>query len=301
MPKACNGQNDQGRSRWRRRGGLSRLCFTLALFAATLAGCDQLTLSPPIPEATVTAIQTRPPRPTATPFVLRSESLHSVGARHTGVTSLNLASLPAGAVLPPAPAGDSERGVTVLLDAGTRLPGALYQTAIRPAPAILMLGADLSAWGALPQQLSQAGFVVLALQAGALTPARQVDAMLQSLIAIPGVDAGRIGMIGEARAADLAMLGCAVNTLCDALALLSPISRATLVNMLGSFGERPLWLAASRNDSESHAAVLALSQRLRGQAQLVVLEAGRGAALLSASPGLAEQLVAWFAHQLQDS
>ena len=182
----------------------------------------------------------------------------------------------------------------------TTLHGELYQGGDQSQPAILILGGEISAWGTLPLQLSQVGFVVLVIQTDPLTPARQVETLLQSLIAIPGVDASAIGVIGEARSADLAMLGCAVNTLCDALALFSPTSRETLHNMIPSFGERPLWLTASRSDSESHGAALSLSQALRGQAQLVEVEGGRGAGLLNAEPGLADQLVTWFALQLKD-
>ena len=179
--------------------------------------------------------------------------------------------------------------------------GELYRQGAGVEPAILILGADLSAWGGLPLQLSEAGFVVLALQTEPVTPARQVEAMIQSLIAISGVDAGAIGLIGEARAADLAMLGCAVNTLCDVLALLSPLSRDTLLNMMPSFGDRPLWLSASGSDSESHAVVLTLSQATFGRARLEMVEEGRGAAILAANPGLNDQLVDWFALHLRDA
>ena len=269
----------------------------LALLVGQLAACEPLSNAPLEPEISATAAP--PMIPTPTVFLLHSEALYAAGRLRAGMTSRDLASLPAGAILPPAPSGDSERGVSVLLDEGAILPGELYRHEAEPAPAILMLGADISAWGALPLQLSQAGFVVLALQTDATTPARQVDAMLQSLIAIPGVDAGAIGLIGEARSADLAMVACAVNTLCDALALFSPLARDTLLNMIPSFGQRSLWLAASKSDGESHAAALSLSQALRGQARFELLDAGRGAALLKAKPGLAERLVAWFSLHLR--
>ena len=269
----------------------------LAPLVGLLAGCG---LSPdwqptPAPSAVPRAL------PTPTEFVLSSEAIYRDAVSHSGVTSADLASLPAGAILPPAPIMDSERGVSVSLDNQTSIVGELYRQGGQPAPAILILGADISAWGSLANQLSEAGFVVLVLRTDSLTPARQVETMLQSLIAIPAVDAGAIGLIGEARSADLAMLGCAVNTLCDALALLSPTSRDTLLNMIPSLGARPVWLAAGRNDSESHAAALFLSQRLRDQAHFLELEQGRGAKLLRADPGIVGQLVDWFVFHLRDS
>lgn len=280
---------------WR---GRNYLIIMLAAIVVMLAGCG---LSPDWrPTAAPTAPVSRLV-PTPTEFVLSREALYRDDLRHLGATTADLASLPAGAILPPAPAGESDRGVSLLLDSRTTIAGELYRQSAQPAPALMLLGAEISSWGSLPQQLSAAGFVVLVLQIDPLMPARQVETMLQSLIAIPGVNAGAIGVIGEAHSADLAMLGCSVNSLCDALALFSPTSRATLVNMLPSFGERPLWLAASRSDSQSHAAALAFSQGLRGQAQFVELDQGRGADLLRAEPGLADQLVDWFVHHLRDS
>ena len=268
-----------------------------ALAMSMLAGCRLSPDWPQAPVATATAVDISLPPPAA--FIPSAEAQYTDNTRHIGVTSYNFASLPAGAILPPAPSNASERGVTLLLDSRTTVAGELYRRGSQPQPAILILGADVSAWGALPHQLSQAGFVVLALQIGPTTPARQVDLMLQSLIAIPGVNAGAIGLAGEARFADLAMLACSVNTLCDALALFSPTSRDTLLNMLPSFGARPLWLTASRNDSEAYAAALALSQTLSGQAQFIEAAGGRGADLLKAEPELAERLVAWFALHLK--
>jgi len=264
-----------------------------------LAGCDASWAATAEGKAAPTAAPTSVPLPTA--LARRSEALYKDETRHSAKTSLHFASLPAGAVLPPAPSGASERAVTVLLDERTIMRGELYRQGAGVEPAILILGADLSAWGGLPLQLSEAGFVVLALQTEPVTPARQVEAMIQSLIAISGVDAGAIGLIGEARAADLAMLGCAVNTLCDALALLSPLSRDTLLNMMPSFGDRPLWLSASASASESHAVVLTLSQATFGRARLEMVEEGRGAAILAANPGLNDQLVDWFALHLRDA
>jgi len=264
-----------------------------------LAGCGLSPDWPQTPTATATAVSISAPPPAA--FIPKAEAQYTDATRHIGITSYSFASLPAGAILPPAPSGASERGVSVLLDARTTIHGELHQSGGGTEPAILILGAEIPAWGSLPHQLSQAGFVVLALQIAPTTPARQVDLMLQSLIAIPGVNAGAIGIVGEARSADLAMLACSVNTLCDALALLSPTSRESLLNMIPSFGGRPLWLAASRSDTESHAAALALSQAVIGQAQFIEADGGRGTDLLNTETDLADRLVAWFALHLKNA
>ncbi len=262
-----------------------------------LAGCSSIAGRAATPEPAATTLPSPVPSPTL--LILNSEELYAEDRRHIGETSPRYASLPAGAVLPPAPSAGSERGVTVLLDAETIVSGELYQQSVVRHPGILILGADVAAWGDLPRKLASQGFVVLVLQIGPLTPARQVETMMQSLIALPTVDAGLIGLVGAARAADLAALSCAVNTLCDALALFSPLARDSLLNILPSLGERPLWLAAASNDAESLGAAAALANAALGQTQYIEAREGRGAELLAAQPELAGRMVDWFMDQFK--
>lgn len=232
---------------------------------------------------------------------MSSDALYAGADRRWGETSPNHASLPAGSVLSPAPSGDSTHGVRLVLDARTVLPGELYQFGTGLQPGILILGADLSAWGDLPARLAEAGFVVLVLEVEVTAQASKIELMLQSLIAIRGVDAGALGVMGELAAADLALLGCAVNSLCDALALFSPVSRGTLLNMMPSYGARPLLLAAGRSDLASRETVEALHGAALGPSLVLEAGDGRGAGLLRAQPELENQLVAWFKRQLVKS
>ncbi len=277
------------------------LLIFLFIFGAAplLAACSSSSGIALTPEPTATLAPSPVPSPTL--LILNSEELYAEDRRHIGETSPLYASLPAGAVLPPVPSGASERGVTVLLDAATVVSGELYQQSVVRQPGILILGADVAAWGDMPRQLAAQGFVVLVLQTGPLTPARQVETMLQSLIALPTVDAGLIGLVGAARAADLAALSCSVNTLCDALALFSPLARDSLLNVLPSLGQRPLWLAAARNDAESLGAAAALANAALGSVQFIQVSEGRGAELLATQPELAEQMVEWFKGQIKEN
>ena len=262
-----------------------------------LAGCRILNAGAPATVPAATPIPRQDPIPTVE--ILDSQELYGRDSRSIGQTSPSLASFPAGAILPPVPDGQSERGVFVLLAAETTLRGDLYPPKGPRQPGLLLLGSDLAGWGELPLKLSLSGFAVLVVQSEALTPARQVEAMLQSLIAVSGVDAASIGVIAADRAADIAALGCAVNSLCDALALLSPRSRNTLLNMLPSYGDRPLWLAAGQDDVESFSAASALADAATGEAQFSEVTAGRGVALLQLQPDLAAELVAWMQRHLQ--
>ncbi len=261
-----------------------------------LAGCRM----PAEAEATATQAATFAPRLNLTPTIaiISSDELYGEDSRAIGETSPRLASLPAGAVLPPGRVGDSKRAVTVLLNAATSIGGELYQADELRQPGVLLLSEDLSAWSNFPQRLSQAGYVALVLQTDATTQARQVETMLQSLIALPSVDAGVIGVVGAGRAADLALLGCAVNSLCDALALLSPLSRDTLLNILPSYGARPLWLAAANNDAEAQNTAAALAEAAQGQTRTVLVAEGRGADMLRLQPALQDELLVWLQSQL---
>ena len=273
------------------------LCSLLFALTVSLSGCRYLNATP----AAVTPTASLTPRqdPIPTVEVLDSEALYGQDSRSLGQTSPSLASFPADAILPPVPDGQSERGVSIILDAATTLRGELYPPVGPRQPGLLVLGSDLAGWGELPSALSQRGFAVLLVQTEALTPARQVEPLLQSLIAVPGVDAGAIGVVGEDRAADIAALGCVVNSICDVLALLSPRSRDTLLNMLPSFGGRPLWLAAGQDDREAIDTASALAQTATGEIQFRELRSGRGVELLQLQPDLKDELGSWLQRHLR--
>ena len=277
-----------------RRQSVSLLATAAILLALSACSLPFTAVSPPPPTQTP-----RPPLlPSPMPLVLRSDELYPDESEQVGARIPSFGSLPAGAVLPPAPAGESERDVMVALDARTVLRGELYQFDTRLQPGILVLGTELGSWGRLPLQLAEAGFVVLVLKTETSTQARHVETSLQSLIAVSGVDAGKIGVIGEARSADIALIACAVNSLCDAVALLSPVSRETSLNLIPSFGDRPLLIVANRADAESFEIAAVLSRAAQGEVQLIETHGGVGAAMLLSQPDLADLLVDWFARRL---
>lgn len=282
---------------WLGRRQRRLLALLMLAMLLSLTNCRYLRAATPALAPTATAMPRQDPLPTIE--VLDSEALYGQDSRSIGGTSPSLASFPAGAILPPAPDGQSERGVSLILDAETTLFGELYPPVGPRQPGILLLGSDLAGWGALPSKLSQNGFAVLVVKTEALTPARQVAAMLQSFIVAPGVDANSIGVIGADRAADIAALGCAVNSLCDALALLSPRSRDSLLNVMPSYGGRPIWLVAGHDDQEALDTASALAAAAAGEAVFLEVSAGRGVTLLQFQPDLADELVSWLKRHLQ--
>lgn len=273
-----------------------RRCLFL-IIAALLAACTLAEAD--TARATPTA-SPLPPRPVTdpTPEILSSEELYRDDLRVIGRTDPSFASLPVDAVLPPAPVGDSSRRVKVVLEDGSVLEGERYGFSVLRQPGVLILSREVSNWRPLTKHLAERGFVVLAIETGGWLEAQHLETVLRSLIAISKVDAGWIAIIGAEQAADLALLGCAVNELCDAAALLSPLSRDTLLNMLSSYGARPLWLAAARDDAEAHTASRALARSAIGEARFLEYEQGRGVELLLYQPELVDQLAEWLSLNL---
>ncbi len=279
------------------RGSALRRCFLFFCVTVLSAAC---TLSQANPTRSAPAADPLPPRPGAqpTPEILTSEELYGDDANVIGRTDPSFASLPVDAVLPPAPLGDSTRRVKVVLEDGSVLEGERYGFSVLRQPGILILSREVSNWRPLAKRLAERGFVVLALETGGWLEAQHLNTILRSLTAISKVDAGWIAIIGAEHSADLALLGCAVNELCDAAALLSPLSRDTLLNMLLSYGARPLWLAAAQDDAEANAAARALARSAAGEAQFLEYERGRGVELLVNQPEIVEQLAEWLSLNL---
>ncbi len=280
------------------RGGSSLCrCFLIFCVAALVAGCTLTEANPTRSAPTATPLA---PRPDAEPTteILSSEELYRDDARVIGRTDPSFASLPVDAVLPPAPLGDSTRRVKVVLEDGSVLEGERYGFSVLRQPGILILSREVSNWRPLTKRLAERGFVVLALETGGWLEAQHLSTILRSLTAISKVDAGWIAIIGAEHSADLALLGCAVNELCDAAALLSPLSRDTLLNMLLSYGARPLWLAAAKDDAEANAAARALARSAPGEAQFLEYDRGRGVELLVNQPEIADQLAEWLSLNL---
>ena len=278
------------------RQALAAICLAALSAACTLPAArstsSETTITPtPLPTEAG-------PKATPTTEILSSEELYGAEASPLGITDPSFASLPVDAVLPPAPLGDSTRRVKVVLENGAVIEGERYGFGVLRQPGILILSRDVSDWGALSRRLAERGFIVLALETGGWLESHHLRTVLRSLSAIDKVDAGWIAIIGAGHSADLALLGCASNELCDAAALISPLSRDTLLNMLPSYGERPLWLVAAADDAEARAAALALARSAAGGVQLLEYDRGRGVELLANHPEIVEQLGQWLSLNL---
>lgn len=206
--------------------------------------------------------------------------------------------LPVDAPLPPLYSGTiSDTGaqsIQIILEDGQFILGDLYQNSETGRVAgILLLARDRFTWGILPIELLSAGFTVLVVELPPVARAADMDVLLTTLSEVGTVNPARIAVIGAEEGADMALLGCAVYPICDAVVLLSPQSGDSLANVLPNFNPRPILVIAARNDSDSYAAATTLSSVFAEGSQLMQAATGRGTGLLALNSGLNSAIVEW--------
>lgn len=262
-----------------------------------LAACDALepptltpspSLSGPTIEPTATFF---PPQPTDIPF----------DEFYEGQNDPTAAALAPGAALPPlevdstagaSAASAGARLVEVTALDGALLRGQLYQGGAARQPGVLLLAGTGDDWGDLAAQLYQAGFTVLVMPLREPAPLLDFPILLQALSS-GEADPASLAVIGAGRGADVALLGCAGDLLCDTVVLLSPTDDPAPLNAMAAFNPRPLLLAASEDD-----AAFAAAQRLQAAATGEAImqpfaSAGSGTAMLRSRPDLAGLIIQW--------
>ncbi|MEQ8672171.1 MAG: hypothetical protein RLP44_21205 [Aggregatilineales bacterium] len=296
--------------------------FKQTLFLVTLLGllaaCDSLT--PPQPTATPTFVYSAPTlAPSPSPFIVPLTRA-APGLEDRGVNNAAAAGLPANSQMPPLAVTANPNGVLSqvgrgqiiqITDAGGGLlNGVLHENLIPPpnavpqedgtapqllrTPGVLIVTEDINGWGDYPQRLRDAGYTVLVVEVLPASTVADFGAILHSLSESNTVDPGLIGVIGAERGADLALLGCALDLLCDTVALLSPSSGETLVNLLPQYGTRPLLVAASRDDPEAFNTASQLQLNARGETRFEEFDsAGSGVEMLASTPELEVTITVW--------
>ncbi len=223
---------------------------------------------------------------------------------YEGISDPTAAALAPGAALPPIAVGtaaprDSGQAVQITALDGSLLVGLLYQTPDQVRlPGVLLLGPEGADWGDFPSRLYLSGFTVLVMPLRGTEALLDFAAMIQSLSS--GLaDPAALAVIGTERGADIALLGCAGEPLCDTVVLLSPSDDGALVKAMNAFNPRPLMLAASGDDPVSFPAAEALQGAARGEMLFQPFEsAGRGLEMLARRPDLGDLMIAWLKRQL---
>ena len=157
-------------------------------------------------------------------------------------------------------------------------------------------------WDFLSSHLRLAGFNTLAIsltpteqnRAGWVRTINQIDAATY-WICEQGVE--YLALVGAGLGANLSMINAEQNTRVDNLVLLSPGLQYEEIHVettIGTYGERPLFIAVSRQDHYSARSSIYFDVEARGPHHLEILNrAGHGTQMLSMAPSLSSEIVSW--------
>lgn len=265
-----------------------------------LVACDSLVQ----PTSTLTPTRAiSAPTLEVSPTVQVRSSDELFGDTTFGQNDLTAASLPNEANLPPILSGtqraDGSEVVQMVMEDGTILYGDVFFIPERGrVPGVLLLAADRTSWASFPDQLMGAGFTVLVMESRNPPQAADLDIMLTSFSEQGAVDPAQIAVIGGGTHADVALIGCSVNQLCDAVVLLSPLSRDTLLNVVTQYNPRPMMIVTNRMDANSYPTSLALLQAATGSTEFVETDGGQGTGMLQFQSDLGFTIINWLREQL---
>jgi hypothetical protein len=164
---------------------------------------------------------------------------------------------------------------------------------------------DRGDWEFFSSHLKLAGFSTLAISLappeqsteGWLSTRQQIDAAISW---ITEQDVDYLALVGAGLGANLSMISAAENLNVDNLVLLSPGLQYEGIhaeNTLATYGERPLFIAVSRQDPYSARSSIYFDVEARGPHHLEILSrAGHGTQMLTMAPSLSSEIVSWLTH-----
>ncbi len=268
------------------------------------------------------AVSTPTPRMTSTAGGLPTATVQpSAAPSETAVTASPpiRSPLPAASGTAPATPGvQVEDGLKILVGDGVDLAGTFY-TPVQvapPWPAVLLLHmayGNRHDWGDFPQKLGTAGYAVLAIDlrghgdsGGSRDWSKGPQDTAQAweyLTRLQGVDAQRTAIIGASFGANLALVQGAAEASIRTVVLLSPGLSYFGVSSVGAmkdYGDRPVLIVASSEDSYAAESSRQLKQMAKGPAELQMLDnAGHGIQILAAQPDLTQQILDWLAQYVK--
>lgn len=270
----------------------SELFAALGL-ALLLAACAEA--APTLTPTHALSGPTLEPSPT---FVLTTRGDRPAEPVYEGQNNPTAAALAPGAAMPPfeinrPPSDDPGRVVEITAEDGTLLQGELYVNTAVLAPGVLLLADEGTSWGDFPDRLYEGGYTVLVMPVRPANALSDFHVMLQTLI--NGVaDPARLGVVGAGGGANVALLGCASDMLCDAVALLSPLPDPALLDAMPQINPRPMLLTASQEDTEAFTTIQELQAAATGEVLFQPFNrAGAGTGLLQNRPDLGDLIVSW--------
>lgn len=287
-----------------------RKMFSLCLVGLLLAACGRVAAKP---SSTATLAPVHVTTVPATPVVGVTPA---AAGRAAGAT-------PTGNVVPAVrPTPGAPVSVTITAGDGARLsaeyypPAAVTRVAGQKAPGVLLLhmvGGSRADWDPFARQLQAQGMAALALDfrghgasAGPADWNKSVDdtrAAWETLLSMPEVDPQRTAIVGASIGANLALLVGANNARVAAAIALSPgddFMGIKPAGLLSNFGNRPVYLIASQDDSYSYASAQHMAPNLASGETFFYTNAGHGTGMFS-NPDLATRLLGWLSVHIGDA
>ena len=212
----------------------------------------------------------------------------------------------------------AEERVTFMTDSGLEIAGKIYRPTESepPWPGVLLLHmiyAQRQDWADFAKYLAQNGLVALAIDlrghgktGGEMdwVLARQdLNQVWRSFGEFPEVDPNQMAVIGASMGANMAVLLGADQPGVRALGLLSPGVNYYMVQTpkpLAEYGERPVLIIASQEDTYAARSAEELLKYARGEARLEMFDGiGHGTQMLINQPDLTSLILEWLQPILQ--
>ncbi|MCP4360530.1 MAG: alpha/beta fold hydrolase [Chloroflexi bacterium] len=178
-----------------------------------------------------------------------------------------------------------------------------------------MLGSNRGSWqpSRLPDLLSENGYAVLAIdmrghgETGGSPDWTLVEEDLQLVheyfAGLNEVDKGATAVVGASIGGNMALIAGANLPAINAVVLLSPgldYRGVTTEDHIEEYGSRPIFIAASEEDSYAADSSRTLQELAQGKAELTLYNgAGHGTNMFSSQPELAEAILAWLNTHVQ--
>ncbi|MCI0393510.1 MAG: alpha/beta fold hydrolase [Chloroflexi bacterium] len=216
---------------------------------------------------------------------------------------------------PPAPPEPQDTAapedVTIEASDGLAIQATFYPaSATGRAPGVMLLhmnGGQRQDWDQIAPQLAKAGYAVLAVdmrghgETGGSSDWQQTPDDLQQVWAYftgrKDVDPERTAIVGASIGSSMALLAAVAEPAIRTVVLLSPglnYFNVTTDDAITAYGERPVLIVASEEDTESAESARTLSELALGEVQLEMVQgAGHGTAMFDAQPELLDLILAW--------
>ena len=185
-----------------------------------------------------------------------------------------------------------------------------------PWPGVIllhMLGGDRSSWDDFARQLTSAGYAVFALDmrghgdTGGVVDwnlaGNDIQQVWNNLSTRKDIDPDRMALVGASIGANMALVAGANEAGVRTVVLLSPgldYAGVTTEAAMVAFGDRPVLIVASQEDTYAANSSRNLEEIAIGEARLVMYQnAGHGTHMLAGETGLGKLIVEWLDTHLE--